>query len=805
MADRFPLILNTSTNQIQEIPSGDNLDLTGVGINNVGVITSGNVQIGGATTDLVVTGDARITGILTVGTGSLTLDGPNNLVNVGTALTLGHTQGLQFHTQNLHSAGFEVNQINVSGASTIGGNLDANGDLDVDGHTNLDNLSVAGVSTFVGNINGKDIILTDTTPAISFIDSNANSDYRIIADNGVLSFADITNNANRINLQSNGTVAVQQHLDVGAGVDVTGNATVTGNLSVGGVLTYEDVTNVDSVGLITARSGINLTGGNINLGDSGGASDDRIVFGADTDMFMYHNGSHGVITNTTGNLHILDDVIKLQNANSTTRLEVTTGGVIVTGTLDVTGSIDSTVAGADNTLTLETTSSGDPKIQFNAAGAGGHRIEYLRSSLTLNFTNGTSNRLQITAAGHTIPGTDSLYDLGLTGTRWRNVYADTLYGDGSNLTGLNTDLVNDTSPQLGADLDTNSHHILLDDSHAVKWGNSTELEIQHTGSSGYAAVHNAVGNFLIDTTGNFYVRDTSGSKTAILSNPAGATTLYHNNVPKLETNANAVNIKNSANSWSTISRAANGYFGFAFNEGNTTYAYLGVTGGGSEIGQYVPGGNEIVLRSQSNIHLYSGYNTRLLTTDSNAMVSLYYGGSLKFQTQTSGAKVTGTSEVTESVKCLGSSNAGQTVVMSSGAARGSSIGVTNTHAAGIFWSTSDGYGIYKTAGPWSGNYQQLNIEWITGIHLNGGTSYGLSGVRFSSHALPTANNTYDLGNGSLRWRNVYTNDLNLSNEGGANDVDNTWGDYTIQEGESDLFLINNRSGKKYKFNLTEVS
>ena len=156
MADRFPLILNTSTNQIQEIPSGDNLDLTGVGINNVGVITSGNVQIGGATTDLVVTGDARITGILTVGTGSLTLDGPNNLVNVGTALTLGHTQGLQFHTQNLHSAGFEVNQINASGIITAT-QADINGDLDVDGHTNLDNVSVAGVVTatsFVGALNG---------------------------------------------------------------------------------------------------------------------------------------------------------------------------------------------------------------------------------------------------------------------------------------------------------------------------------------------------------------------------------------------------------------------------------------------------------------------------------------------------------------------------------------------------------------------------------------------------------------------------------------------------------------------------
>ena len=37
---------------------------------------------------------------------------------------------------------------------------------------------------------------------------------------------------------------------------------------------------------------------------------------------------------------------------------------------------------------------------------------------------------------HAVPSADSTYDLGLTGTRWRNVYADTLYGDGSNLTGI---------------------------------------------------------------------------------------------------------------------------------------------------------------------------------------------------------------------------------------------------------------------------------------------------------------------------------------------------------------------------------
>ena len=78
-------------------------------------------------------------------------------------------------------------------------------------------------------------------------------------------------------------------------------------------------------------------------------------------------------------------------------------------------------------------------------------------------------------------------------------------------------------------------------------------------------------------------------------------------------------------------------------------------------------------------------------------------------------------------------------------------------------------------------------------------------INSSGHTLPGSNNTYDLGSSSLRWRDIYTNDLHLSNQGSTNSVDNTWGDYTIQEGESDLFLINNRNGKKYKFNLTEVS
>ena len=61
--------------------------------------------------------------------------------------------------------------------------------------------------------------------------------------------------------------------------------------------------------------------------------------------------------------------------------------------------------------------------------------------------------------------------------------------------------------------------------------------------------------------------------------------------------------------------------------------------------------------------------------------------------------------------------------------------------------------------------------------------------------LPSTGNTYDLGSTAARWRNIYTNDLQLNNG---------IGDYTIVEGEDDLFLYNNKKGKVYKFALVEV-
>ena len=83
---------------------------------------------------------------------------------------------------------------------------------------------------------------------------------------------------------------------------------------------------------------------------------------------------------------------------------------------------------------------------------------------------------------------------------------------------------------------------------------------------------------------------------------------------------------------------------------------------------------------------------------------------------------------------------------------------------------------------------------------------GAERVRLTSggNLEPAADAAQNLGTTAKRWANLYTTDLHLSNKGKTNDVDNTWGNWTIQEGEEDLFLINNRSGKKYKFLLQKV-
>jgi hypothetical protein len=79
-------------------------------------------------------------------------------------------------------------------------------------------------------------------------------------------------------------------------------------------------------------------------------------------------------------------------------------------------------------------------------------------------------------------------------------------------------------------------------------------------------------------------------------------------------------------------------------------------------------------------------------------------------------------------------------------------------------------------------------------------------ITATGHILPGVNDTYDLGASGNVWRNLYTGDLHLSNESKTegNIVDGTKGNWTLQEGNNDIFMINNKSGEKFKIKLEKI-
>ena len=83
---------------------------------------------------------------------------------------------------------------------------------------------------------------------------------------------------------------------------ITGDITTPGDVGIGGTLTYEDVANVDSVGVVTARSGINVTGGNINV-SSGSVT--ATSFSGDGANLTGVSGFSTALSNTEGTLENL--------------------------------------------------------------------------------------------------------------------------------------------------------------------------------------------------------------------------------------------------------------------------------------------------------------------------------------------------------------------------------------------------------------------------------------------------------------------------------------------------------------------
>lgn len=121
---------------------------------------------------------------------------------------------------------------------------------------------------------------------------------------------------------------------------------------------------------------------------------------------------------------------------------------------------------------------------------------------------------------HILAQTDSTYDIGTTSTRYRNVYADAYYGDGSNLTGVTS-----VGGSIGVDFNDNVK---------ARFGHGNDLQIYHNGTDSVIR-DDGTGNLNLQTLNsnvNVYV-NTNELAASFITN--GAVELYHDSSKKLET------------------------------------------------------------------------------------------------------------------------------------------------------------------------------------------------------------------------------------------------------------------------------
>jgi hypothetical protein len=129
-----------------------------------------------------------------------------------------------------------------------------------------------------------------------------------------------------------------------------------------------------------------------------------------------------------------------------------------------------------------------------------------------------------------------------------------------------------------------------------------------------------------------------------------------------------------------------------------------------------------------------------------------------------------------------------------------SVTFKTTSGTGATWSATDkGFKILYSDG--------TNVVDITADlgDITAGT-IASGEITTTGNIVPGANDTYDLGASGNVWRNIYTGDLHLSNQAKnkGNIVDGTKGNWTLQEGQNDIFLINNVSNEKFKINLSKI-
>ena len=181
-------------------------------------------------------------------------------------------------------------------------------------------------------------------------------------------------NINSHNIRSTGIITATKFDGPFDTLDVTGDVNFSGNVSIGGTLTYEDVTNIDSVGIITARSGINVTGGQVAVGNN------------------IKLGNAGVITattftGTTGNFTNLTGTLSGVSTNFVSAVGIQSAGTVIGA-----GITQLNFVGTGNTFAVSGTTV-DISIAGGGTGAGGTWTTYTAGIATSKSVGVNTNNL----------------------------------------------------------------------------------------------------------------------------------------------------------------------------------------------------------------------------------------------------------------------------------------------------------------------------------------------------------------------------------------------------------------------------
>ena len=223
----------------------------------------------------------------------------------------------------------------------------------------------------------------------------------VIRPNSISGVTSITAQANEINVFKHDGVLAGLQLNgvnhhTSSGVSTFHTLNVLGNVSVGGTLTYQDVTNIDSVGLITARSGIDCNG---TLEVSSTSNFDGAVQIADT---ILHLGD----TNTKIRFPAADTITA--ETGGTERLRITSGGKIginnASPTFAAGGGVHLKGSGTDFT-SYRVTASSNTGVDFSQASDGKGYV-YNRDNADLIVGTNNTERLRIRSDGKVVIGTN---------------------------------------------------------------------------------------------------------------------------------------------------------------------------------------------------------------------------------------------------------------------------------------------------------------------------------------------------------------------------------------------------------------